>query len=107
MALLIIFLILDGLASLVVAHAIYTNVVYTMALDLKPLQERRLDNLDKSITYFGGRLLYFQKRKKSASNLLLELTPGTVQYYDAAADLAVCDAAIKLLDDVISYLKLC
>lgn len=105
MGLLIIFLILDGLASLVVARAIYTNLNF--AMDLRPLQERRLENLDKSIAYFGGRLLYFNKRKKSASNLLLELTPGSPQYYDAAMDLAVCDSAIKLLDDVISYLKLC
>jgi len=105
MLLLIIFLLLDGLGSLVFALAIYTNRAFIM--DLKPLQDRRLENLDSAILYFSRRILQVQKARDKASLLVMQTEAHIPEFHDYAQRLAIADNEIKVLKDVVNYLKLC
>lgn len=109
-SLLIFFLIIDGLASLVAALIIYTNRV-SMGNDLNALkatmEARRLENLDKAVVYFNSRILQLTKARDKASLLVMQTDVHIPEFHDYAQRLAIADAEIKLLRDVISYLKLC
>lgn len=88
-----------GLSSCL-AEAFVSNSLNLFAMaELQSMKDRRLENLDSSIGYYGKRLLSYEKKLKK-----LRASPSTP---DNDRTIHILESLIELLKDVISYLKLC
>lgn len=76
-------------------------------MDLHSLQARRLSNLDASIAYFSKRVATYRKQREKFEAASKDLPDGSPESRVNLDSLLVLDGQIRILDDVISYLKLC
>lgn len=74
-----------------------------MASEVQSMKDRRLDNLDSSIVYYGKRL---SKHKRQLVKARANLDSDPKSFVFALA-VHILEALVKELEDVISYLKLC